>query len=48
MSYLLLGGEIGERKQLGCHERSEEIFLQSLMNESSAMRKTIRRKRQRR
>src|SRR6267378_1772778 len=47
MSYLLLGGEIGETKQLGCHQWSEEKFLQSLMNEVSAMRKNIRRKRQR-
>jgi hypothetical protein len=31
MSYLLLGGKIGKTKQLGCHQRSGEIFLQPLM-----------------
>jgi len=28
MSYLHFGGKIGETKQLGCHQRSGEIFLQ--------------------
>jgi hypothetical protein len=27
MSYLLLGGKIGDSKQLGCHQLSGEIFL---------------------